>query len=190
MAVEPNITELLNTAHSGDAAASDAAYALLYRELHTTAERQLRGLRPGATLNSTALVHETYLRLNQHYAGEIHNRVHFFALAARAMRQIIVDHARRRNSAKRGGKIWHTGLDQALDLPGDDMVDRSLELDAALRALEARDPRLSRVVEWHFFGGLSHAEIATELHQDERAVRNDWDLARAFLKREMDSPSP
>lgn len=186
MSGSARLTTLLNAAHNGDAAASDAAYRLVYAELRSCAQRQLRRARGEATLNPTALVNETYVRLAQNYDGSVKNRVHFFALCARAMRQIVVDHARRRHSAKRGGNIWHTSLEQALELTGDP-ADRAIELDAALRKLEERDPQLATLVEWHFFGGMSMEEIAAESGQTEHALRRDWELARAFLKCEMDS---
>ena len=185
MSERGDITQLLNAAYSGDAAAGDAVYRLVYDDLRLCAQRQLRVQRD-ATLSPTALVNETYLRLAGRAA--IENRLHFFALCARAMRQIMVDHARRRHSVKRGGALWHTDLDAAVGVAGEP-ADRALDLDAALNKLEARDAGSCRIVEWHFFAGLSLAEIATELGQTEHAVRRDWELARAFLQCEMATPA-
>jgi len=177
------ITEQLNAANSGDAVAQEAAYALVYDELKRCAQRQ-RGVAPGSSMTSTALVHELFLRLNQRPVARIHNRVHFFALAARAMRQIIVDHARRRQSLKRGGQAHFTDADKALDARVVS-AEQALELDAALTGLAQRDADLARVVEWHFFAGLSFKEIGAELGRHERTVFHDWELARALLQESM-----
>jgi RNA polymerase sigma factor (TIGR02999 family) len=185
MSERGDITQLLNAAYSGDAVAADAVYRLVYDDLRLCAQRQLRVQRD-ATLSPTALVNETYLRLAGRSA--IQNRLHFFALCARAMRQVMVDHARRRQSAKRGGALWHTDLDAAAGVAGEP-ADRALDLDAALSKLEARDAGSCRIVEWHFFAGLSLGEIAAELGQTEHAVRRDWELARAFLQCEMATPT-
>lgn len=182
MASREDITGLLNAAQSGDEAAQEAAYALVYDELKRCARRQ-RGVVPGSSLSPTALVNELYLRLSGSGIERISNRSHFFALSARAMRQILVDHARRRTSAKRGGGVEHTDLD-ALDL-GDASAEQALELDAALSSLAERDEDLARLVEWHFFAGLSFVEIAAELGRHERTVRHDWELARAYLQQVM-----
>lgn len=181
------ITELLNAAYSGDESAQDEAYALVYDELKRCARRQ-RGAAPGSSLTPTALVSELYLRLSGGRVERLSNRAHFFALAARAMRQIIVDHARRRASVKRGGGIDHVALDltgsEGFDL-GDASADQALELDAALTRLNERDPDLARLVEWHFFAGLTFTEIAAELGRHERTVRHDWELARLYLQQAM-----
>lgn len=184
MAEPADITELLNAAHSGDDAAQETAYALIYDELKRCARRQ-KALAPASSMSPTALVSELYLRLNGHRLDRIRDRGHFFALAARAMRQIIVDHARRRTSAKRGGAAEHTDL-SALDI-ATATADQALELDAALTALAARDADLARLVEWHFFAGLTFEEIASELGRHERTVRRDWELARACLQQSMSS---
>jgi len=183
LAIE-SLTELLNAAGAGDAQAATAAYALVYDELKRSARRSLRGGRPGDTLTATALVHEVYLRFSDRDGKPVRDRAHFFAIAARAMRQILVDHARRRTSRKRGGSAQFTDFDSALSLQGDDWA-RALEVDTALNALEARDADLARLVEWHFFAGLDFAEIAREIGRHERTVRRDWELARAFLQRAL-----
>jgi RNA polymerase sigma factor (TIGR02999 family) len=183
MAETADITELLNAANSGDPAAQETAYALVYDELKRCAQRQ-RGYAPGSSLTPTALVHELFLRLNAQRAQKIQNRVHFYSLAARAMRQIVVDHARRRSSLKRGGDVEITGMDSAYDV-GEHTADETLDLDAALTRLTETDPDLARVVEWHFFAGLSFREIGEELGRHERTVFHDWELARSVLQESM-----
>jgi RNA polymerase sigma factor (TIGR02999 family) len=184
MADESDITELLNAAQSGDAAARESAFTLIYDELKRCARRQ-RGVTPGSSLSPTALVNELYLRLSQRHVGKITNRAHYFALAARAMRQIIVDHARRRSSLKRGGEVELTDIEGEFEL-SDASAEQALDLDRALTELDARDPDLARVVEWHFFAGLTFKEIGEELGRHERTVHRDWELARAFLQQSMD----
>jgi RNA polymerase sigma factor (TIGR02999 family) len=176
------ITDLLNAATSGDAAAQDAAYTLVYDELKRCARRQ-GALTPGSSLTPTALVNELYLKLRTGHLDRIQNRRHFFALAARAMRQIMIDHARQRTRAKRGGGQDPVTVDTR-DL-GATTAEETLELDAALSGLSKRDPDLAQVVEWHFFAGLTFHDIATELGRHERTVRHDWELARAYLRQAM-----
>jgi len=176
------ITDLLNAATSGDAAAQDAAYALVYDELKRCARHQ-GALTPGSSLTPTALVNELYLKLRTGHLDRIQNRRHFFALAARAMRQIMIDHARQRTRAKRGGGQEPVTVDTR-DL-GATTAEETLELDAALSGLSKRDPDLAQVVEWHFFAGLTFQDIATELGRHERTVRHDWELARAYLRQAM-----
>jgi RNA polymerase sigma factor (TIGR02999 family) len=163
--------------------AQEAAYAIVYAELKRCAQRQ-KGLAPGSSLTSTALVHELFLRLNRQQVGRVQNRAHFFALAARAMRQIIVDYARRRHAAKRGGNAEFTDAEKGLDV-SHDSAEQALELDAALTKLAGQQPDLARVVEWHFFGGLSFGEIGAELGRHERSIERDWALARALLRESM-----
>ena len=182
------LTELLNLAQSGDAEAADAAYAIVYDELRQRAGQSLRRM-PGATLTPTALVHEVYLRFGDRAGKPLRDRSHFFALAARAMRQIVIEHARRRGALKRGGDQQATELDTALNLADADLA-RALEIDTALRALELRDGNLAQLVEWHFFAGLTFDEIAEATERHERTVRRDWELARAFLRRELASTTP
>jgi RNA polymerase sigma factor (TIGR02999 family) len=184
MAVGAEITELLNAANSGDAAAQDAAYALVYDELKRCARRQ-SGLQQGSSLSPTGLVSELYLKLRIGSVGRIENRRHFFALAARAMRQITIDHARHRSRSKRGGGAENFTVNTS-DL-GATTAEEALELDAALDALGKRDPALAQLVEWHFFAGLTFQDIADELGCHERTVRHDWELARAYLRKAMDA---
>ena len=182
MAGEPQITDLLNAATSGDAAAQDAAYALVYDELKRCARRQ-SALAQASSLSPTALVNELYLKLRASNIQRVESRRHFFALAARAMRQITIDHARHRARGKRGGGAEHVEVDTQ-DL-GATTAEQTLELDAALAGLSQRDPDLAQVVEWHFFAGLTFQDIADELGRHERTVRHDWELARAYLRQAM-----
>ncbi|HEY6941154.1 ECF-type sigma factor [Dokdonella sp.] len=178
-----DLTELLNRAQGGDASARDAAFAQIYADLKRIAAAELRR-NPGATLNTTALVHEAYAKLAAHHAGALASRAHFFSLAARAMRQILVDQARSRLADKRGGREAHTGLDGAHEV-ADRRAEELLRVDEALDRLAAHDERAAKVVEWHFFGGFTFVEIAAELGLSERTVRSDWALARAALAREL-----
>jgi RNA polymerase sigma factor (TIGR02999 family) len=183
------LTGLLNAAHSGDADAARSAYDIVYAELKRRARKSLRGAAADDTLTPTALVHEVYVRFSENATPPLRDRTHFYALAARAMRQILVDHARRRHAGKRGGGAPVTDIDKALSLRTDE-IERTLELDRALLTLEKRDPELARLVEWHFFAGLNFQEIARESGCHERTVRRDWELARAFLQRELSAPRP
>jgi len=184
MATGSRITELLNAANSGDAVAQDEAYAVVYDELKRCARRQ-SALAHGSSLSPTALVNELYLKLRAGRVDRIQNRRHFFALAARAMRQITIDHARHRMRSKRGGGVEHVEVDTS-DL-GAATAEQTLELDAALSGLTTRDPDLAQLVEWHFFAGLTFQDIADELGRHERTVRHDWELARAYLRQAMDA---
>jgi RNA polymerase sigma factor (TIGR02999 family) len=176
------VTQLLARVEAGDADALDRLFPLVYGQLRQAAERVLRNERPGHTLQPTALVNEAYLKLLG--AGPIpsRNRGHFLGIAARAMRQILVDHARRRQATKRGGGI-------RIDTLGTDPADpsRSIDdivaLDDALDRLGAVSPRLRNVVELRFFAGLSEDDIATTLGVTTRTVQRDWAKARAWLYR-------
>jgi RNA polymerase sigma factor (TIGR02999 family) len=176
------ITELLNAAAAGDNVARDAAYTLVYEELKLCARAQNKRAQ-ASSLTATALVSELYLKLQSGRLNRIHSRRHFFALAARAMRQIMVDHARNRARAKRGDGAEHIAFDTRE--VGGTSADEALELDAALDDLTRCDPNLAQLVEWHFFAGLSFEQIAAELACSERTVRREWSLARAFLRKAM-----
>jgi len=174
---------LLVAARADDRQAMDRAFTRVYTELRRLAHRQLAGQRPDGTLSTTALVHELYLRLVGADAAPA-DRHHFFALAARAMRQIVVDRARRAGRAKRGGGVATVALDDeriGAPLAGEQV----LEVDRALERLERLDERQGQIVEWRFFAGLSEEEIADGLGITARTVRREWRKARAFLYREL-----
>jgi RNA polymerase sigma factor (TIGR02999 family) len=163
----------------------DRLMPLVYDELRAVARRQLRRLRPGQTLDTTALVHEAYLRLVDQTAAAWQDRAHFLSVAGVAMRHILVDAARRRIAKKRGGEGLRITFDELR--PGQDGTDASrraveiLDLDEALTSLAARNERLRRLVELRFFAGLTEEETAQTLGTSERTVRRDWLKARAFL---------
>jgi RNA polymerase sigma factor (TIGR02999 family) len=166
----------------GDSAAIDldALVPEVYDALRRIARRHLRQHAPGVTLGTTAVVHETYLKLAQG-RGRWSERAHFFALASTAMRQLLVDHARRRNAEKRGaGAVHVTLIDGAMMAPDSAGLD-VLELDSALGALAAIDPHLVRVVECRFFAGLGVEDTAEALGRSTRSVERDWARARAYL---------
>jgi RNA polymerase sigma factor (TIGR02999 family) len=163
------------------------SFEALYDELHALAHRQVRRSRPGATLSTTALLHEAYLKLEG--VDRVAGREHFFALAARAMRQVLVDHARERAAQKRGGgKIVVTlgGDEPAVEADADEL----LALDSALSELASVDGRLARVVELRFFAGLSVEETAAALGTSTATVKRDWRAARAFLLAHLGPQAP
>ena len=172
------ITQLLAALREGDRGALDRLFPLIYAELHDRAHRQLARRRPGDTLSTTALVHEAYLKLTDSAHQTYQDRTHFFAVASRAMRQILLDYARRMSAAKRGGLAVSLDPDQLGD-PG--RAEELIALDEALTRLEALDERLARNVEMRFFGGLSVEETAEALGMSPRTVKRDWRKARAFL---------
>jgi RNA polymerase sigma factor (TIGR02999 family) len=158
---------------------------LVYDELRRLAASYLRRERPGQTLQATALVHEAYVRLIGE-AQTFHNRTHFLAIAALSMRQILVQRARARKAAKRGGDPARITLDEQLfAVPGQSEIDL-VALDAALDKLATLDARQAKVVELRYFGGLSVEEVADVLDISPATVKRDWTLARAWLKRELD----
>lgn len=164
----------------------DGLFASLYHELRRLAHAQVRG---GAapTLNTTALVHETYLKLAAADA-RWNDRTHFLSAAARAMRQVVIDYARTQGARKRGGDLVRVEL---ADAPGREVpLDELLAIESALAELEQNDGRLARLVEMRFFAGLSNLEIAAALSLSERSVERDWRRARAFLVASLTSGSP
>lgn len=177
-------TALLNRAADGEAEASGRLFELLYVDLRDRAGQMMRGERSGHTLQPTALVHEAWIRMVDLPEKRFRSRAQFFALAAKAMRSVLVDHARRRKSAKRGGDWERLGL-EGVFREVDERACDLLALDDALRRLEAQDPRLARVVELRFFAGLEHAEAARTLGVSTRTVERDWRLARSWLRRAM-----
>lgn len=176
------VTELLSAAESGDPEAIERLFARVYAELKRIAHRQL-GSDPGATLNTTGLVHEAYLKLDVGAGINVAGRAHFFALAARAMRQIVIDHARARIAVKRGGSdVRFVDLDQAHGVAEPEtQPEVLLRLDEALGELAATEPRLASLVEMRYFAGLSIAEIADLRGVSERTLNRDWRRARAQL---------
>jgi RNA polymerase sigma factor (TIGR02999 family) len=170
--------------HAGKEGASEALFSLLYEELHARARRYMQDERPGHTLQTTALVHEAYLQLG--LGGEPwESRAHFLGTAARVMRQILIQHARRKHSAKRGGDRAREPFHEAVKLFEHSSVDL-LALDTALSQLAEIDPRAARVVELRFFGGLSIEETARVLAVSTRTVNGDWKTAKAWLKYNLD----
>ncbi|WP_395683707.1 ECF-type sigma factor [Dokdonella sp.] len=175
------LTEWLRAAGSGDREAGGRAYAEIYAELRRVAARQLGRAGPQATLTPTALVNEAFLKLARGRLDSINDRRHFFNLAARAMRQTVIDHARERLAEKRGGDLIRTELDDSMpDAHAD--AQQALALDQALGALEKQDPELAEVFVWRMFGGLSAQEIADLRGVTERTVHRELDLARNYLR--------
>jgi RNA polymerase sigma factor (TIGR02999 family) len=179
----PDVTGLLHDWQRGDAAALDRLLPLVYDELRRVARARLRAERPGHSLQATALVHEAYLRLVGAGATP-RNRTHLFAMAARLMRQILVDHARRRDARKRGGSVTMIALDEAVPAPPVATVDL-LALDEALTELTALDPRLCQVVELKFFAGLNIDEMAEALRVSPATIERDWTVSRAWLHQRL-----
>ncbi|HUE89125.1 MAG TPA: sigma-70 family RNA polymerase sigma factor [Vicinamibacterales bacterium] len=179
--------KLLTRASAGDSKAVSQLMPLVYDELRRLAASYLRRERPGHTLQATALVHEAYMRLINEKSHNWQNRTHFLAIAALSMRQILVQRARARHAAKRGGDPVRIALDDNL-LPvasaDQDTIDL-VALDAALDKLARLDERRARVVELRYFGGLSVEEVAAALDISAATVKRDWTLARAWLKREL-----
>lgn len=183
------ITALLARWRAGDGAAIERLTPLVYDELKRLARLALRGRRAAAaTLQPTALVNELYVRLLGRPGLRIADREHFFALAARVLRQVLVDRARERAAAKRGAGLLTVGLDGCEPAaPAPQVVDL-LDLDRALGKLREREPRMERLVELRYFGGLTLEEAAELLDRSEASLSRDWTLARAFLFRELHPP--
>jgi RNA polymerase sigma factor (TIGR02999 family) len=179
-----HITDLLLRLRDGDPAAMDQLFPLVYDELRRIAHAQLRGERPGHTLGTTGLVHETYLKLVDQTRIQWRDRGHFFRVASWAMRRILVDYARSYRALRRGGGLQRVPLDD--DLPMAQRGEALLALDEALARLAELDPRLSRVVECRYFGGLTPAETAEALGISSRTVERDWIKARGWLRMALD----
>jgi RNA polymerase sigma factor (TIGR02999 family) len=183
------VTHLLIQWSKGDSAALDALVPLVYGELRRLAQHYLSREKPGHTLSSTALVHEAYLRLVKQKDVTWQNRAHFFGVAARMMRRILVDHARRGAYAKRGGGAMTLALDEAVT-PAPSREMDLVALDDALNSLAKLDERQSRMVELRFFGGLSIEETSEVLGVSTPTVKREWASARAWLYREISRGSP
>lgn len=184
---DPNpgeITGLLNSWRAGDETAFDRLFAIVYGELRRLARRQSRRDWKNRTLDTTALVHEAYLKLVGRNRVTPTDRSHFFATAARAMRQIVVDHARRKAAARRGGDVEHATLDE-VGAPSTQSAEDVLAVHGALEQLERLDERLGRLVEMRYFAGLSEEETARLLDVSESTVKRDWRKARGFLYRAL-----
>ena len=169
-----------------DPAAAESLFPLLYEELRRIAHRQLAVERAGHTLCTTALVHEAYVKLAGQAEAQFASRAHFLAVAAQAMRRILVSHARKVRADKRGGHWQRLDLDQ-VDIPVDDRAEALVILDGALDRLAELNPRLSRVVECRFFGGMTEEETATALGITDRTVRRDWVKAKGWLLSDLES---
>jgi RNA polymerase sigma factor (TIGR02999 family) len=181
------VTEILLQARAGDRAAMERLVALVYGELHAMAHRKLSFERTGHTLQTTALVHEAYLKLVDQRQVDWQNRSHFFGVAALAMRRILVNHAEARRAAKRGGGAERVPLEELQVSAGDLPDERLLALDEALKRLEQFNERGARVIQYRFFGGMNYDEIATTMGVSAITVRRSWESARAWLKRELES---
>lgn len=178
------ITQLLRAVSTGDSDAVASLFQIVYEELRAKARAQLAGSVP-QTLGATALVHEAYLKLTAGDAPQWNDRAHFYGVAAKAMRHIVIDHARARKAHRRGGGQARIDMDIA-DISLSDSSEALLCLDAALDSLEAKNARLARLVELRFFAGLSVAESAEAMAISERTVKRDWRLARAYIYARMD----
>ncbi len=189
---KPEITELLQRANGGDEKALDEVFDAVYSELLRLAHAQRRKrVTPGETLSTTALVHETYLKLVPSSTSNFVDREHFMAVAAKVMRQILVDSARKRYRKKRGGGFIIETL--ATDPPEDPLFQQAatlLAVDTALNDLRGADERLHTVIECQFFGGMTQDEIASVLGCSTRTIRRDWIKAKAWLRLHLDGSDP
>jgi len=179
-----DMTELLLQWRSGDQEAFERLLPLVYDELRRLAHHHLWNERAGHTFNTTDLVHEAYLNLINQDQTPWQGRAHFFAVAARAMRHILIDYARGRRRAKRGGGQANLSLDRAV-LFSEDKIEELITIDQILTRLEATDERLCRVVECRYFGGLTIAETADVLAISPATVKRDWQMAKAWLRRAL-----
>ena len=175
-----DVTGALADWQRGDPDAAKAVFALVYDDLRLLARRQLARLDPGQTLAPTALVHEAFLRFAERSAPQAIDRQHFLAIAARAMRHVVIDYLRRQHAQKRDGGMPHP-VDSGIAARQGASTDDLLALDEALSRLEQLDPRQARIVEMRYFGGVDLREIADKLRISERSVKRDWQKARAFL---------
>lgn len=183
------ITVLLKRLSSGDREAEEALYPLVFRKLRSIAADQLHSERPGHTLQPTALLHEAFLRLAGARSIDWSDRGHFYLLAARTMRRVLISHARAHRAAKRQGGLTRVDMESALHLstdPGE--VETILSLDLALERLRLASERAYQVVELHFFAGLSFDDIASALRIAKRTAHRDWQMARAWLHAELAKP--
>jgi RNA polymerase sigma factor (TIGR02999 family) len=183
-----DVTDLLHAHRAGQPDALGRLVPLLYDDLRRVARSQLRRLRIGETLDTTGLVHEAYLRLVDQSRATWEDRGHFLAVSAVAMRQILIDYARERTRQKRGGDRVHEPLDEGMAAAVAADAERLLDIDRALQRLAETTPRLARVVECRFFGGLTEQETAEALGLSLRTAQREWLKARAWLRQALDRP--
>jgi RNA polymerase sigma factor (TIGR02999 family) len=183
------VTQLLAKVGAGNQAAFDEVFPLVYAELRRIAAREMRREKPGRTLQTTALVHEAYLRLLKDASLSFENRAHFLGIAAHAMREILIEHARARSARKRGGGAVRLTLDDLVAPVPSPSID-VLALDEALERLARLDQRHARVVELRYFGGMSVEETAAALDLSPATVKRAWTIARAWLYRELGGSGP
>lgn len=185
MATPHDVTQLLTELRNGDQDAATKLMPLVYHELRRLAGHYMSRERADHTLQATALVHEAYIRLVDQQAGQWQNRAHFFGVAAQLMRQILVDHARTHRAAKRGGNQQKVPLEEGLVF-SEEQSGSLMALDEALTRLAEFDPRQARIVELRFFAGLSVEETAEVLGVSSKTVQREWNLAKAWLHREIE----
>jgi RNA polymerase sigma-70 factor, ECF subfamily len=181
----PDITQFLQDWSKGNQTAMEKLMPLVYEELRRQASRYLSKERQGHTLQATALIHEAYLKLIGQKEVEWQNRNHFFAIAATAMRRILVDYAKERHRGKRGGSAENLAIDEALQISANEKSVDLIALDEALNRLAKLSARQAQVVELRYFSGLSNDETAEILGVSNGTVRNDWNIARAWLRQEI-----
>jgi RNA polymerase sigma factor (TIGR02999 family) len=184
MSVAHSVTLLLERWHHGDSEALEKLMPLIYEELRKMARRYMRQQNPGHTLQTTALIHEAYLRMVKQKEKRFQNRAHFFGVAAQAMRHILVDYARARTSSKRGGGARPISLEEAA-LVTEERAGELVAFDDALKELERLSKRQSQVVELRYFGGLSVEETAAVLSVSPETVMRDWSMAKTWLHRAL-----
>lgn len=183
------VTRLLNSPDARSPEVQEQLFQILYRELHHLAAAQMRNERKNHTLSANALVHEVWLRLSPSEA-RFENRGHFLNVCAQAMRRVLVDHARARRAARRGGPGGVIRLDTGVDPPMPMPDEQVLALDEALSRLAEISPRAAQVIELRFFGGLTEAQVAELLGLARRTINRDWEMARAWLFQEISTQPP
>ncbi|MEA2489967.1 MAG: hypothetical protein QOH21_1759 [Acidobacteriota bacterium] len=183
------VTELLRHWSGGDRAALDQLLPLVQQSLHEIARGHLRHERADHSLEPSVLVNELYLKLVDQRQVSFRDRVHFYGVAAQVMRHVLVDHARRRNSEKRGGDLTRVTLSRSFAAPGGDRID-VMVLEEALARLETIFPQQARIVELRYFAGMTIEETAEALQISAATVKREWSMARAWLRRAVSSPAP
>ncbi|MFH1998816.1 MAG: sigma-70 family RNA polymerase sigma factor [Planctomycetota bacterium] len=184
LASHKDFTQFFADLRAGKTGAEEAVFTCIYGELHAIAKSFMLDERTGHTLQTTALVHEAYMKMSGTGGGTLEDKAHFMRLAARAMRRILIDHARRKRAEKRGGGKASEAIEEAEVLVGEPRIDL-IALDSALERLSALDAQLAQVVDLRFFGGLTAEEAALALGVSVRKVQYDWRMARAWLQEEL-----